>query len=157
MTTLFRYLYLLSLVLWIGGIVFFSFLASPSIFKILSREQAGQVVGDIFPKYHLLGYVACAVSLGSLLGLRQVGGAQSVGTAMIFLVVMGGVQVTMGAVVGPMVIEARDAVKAAPPGPEKDRLEKRFRGLHGVSMLLNLTVLVLGLILLYRVAVHLQV
>jgi hypothetical protein len=47
-------------------------------------------------------------------------------------------------------------VKAASPGPEKDGLEKRFRGLHGVSMLLNLTVLVLGLILLYRVAVHLQ-
>src|SRR2546422_5980771 len=56
-TTFFRYLYLLSLVLWIGGVVFFSFLASPSIFKIPPPEQAGQVVGDIFSKYHLLGYV----------------------------------------------------------------------------------------------------
>jgi uncharacterized membrane protein len=155
-TTFFRYLYLLSLVLWIGGIVFFSFLASPSIFKILPREQAGQVVSDIFPKYHLLGYVACAVALGSLFGLRQLGVAQSVRTAMLFLVVMGGIQVTMGTVVGPMVIEARDAVKAAPPGPEKDRLEKRFGGLHGVSMLLNLTLLILGLMLLYRVSGQLQ-
>ena len=153
---LFRYLYLLSLVLWIGGIVFFSFLASPSIFKVLPREQAGQVVGDIFPKYHLLGYVACAIALGSLVGLRQLGIAQSVRTAMIFLVVMGGIQVTMGTVVGPMVVEARDAVKAAPPGPEKDRLEKRFRRLHGVSMLLNLALLMLGLVLLYRISIRLQ-
>ena len=156
MTSLFRYLYLLSLVLWIGGIVFFSFLASPSIFKVLPREQAGQVVGDIFPKYHLLGYVACAIALGSLVGLRQLGVAQSVRTAMIFLALMGGVQITMGAVVGPMVVEARDAVKAAPPGPEKDRLEKRFRSLHGVSMLLNLALLMLGLVLLYRISVRLQ-
>jgi hypothetical protein len=62
----------------------------------------------------------------------------------------------MGTVVGPMVIEARDAVKAAPPGPEKDRLEKRFGGLHGMSMLLNLTLLILGLMLLYRVSGQLQ-
>ncbi len=119
MTTFFRYLYLLSLVLWIGGIVFFSFFASPSIFKILPREQAGQVVSDIFPKYHLLGYVACAVAMGSLFGLRQLGVAQSVRTAMLFLVVMGGIQVTMGTVVGPMVIEARDASSPLCPAPRR--------------------------------------
>ncbi len=156
MAQVFRYTYLLALVLWIGGIVFFSFLASPSIFKILPREQAGQVVSDIFPKYNLLGYIACAVALGSLFGLRQLDVAQSVRTAMIFLVVMGGIQVTMGTVIGPMVIEARDAVKAATAGPKKDRLEKRFGVLHGVSMLLNLTLLILGLVLLHRVSVHLQ-
>ena len=50
MISFLRYLLLLALVLWIGGIVFFSFIASPSVFKILPREQAGQVVGDIFPK-----------------------------------------------------------------------------------------------------------
>ena len=113
-------------------------------------------MSDIFPKYNLLGYVACAVALGSLFGLRQLDVAQSVRTAMIFLVVMGGIQVTMGTVIGPMVIEARDAVKAAPAGPKKDRLEKRFGVLHGVSMLLNLTLLILGLVLLHRVSVHLQ-
>jgi len=54
------------------------------------------------------------------------------------------------------VVEARDAVKVAPAGPEKEQLEKKFRGLHGVSMLLNLTLLILGLVLLYRTAVQLQ-
>ena len=155
MSALLRYVLLLTLVLWIGGIVFFSFIASPSIFKVLPREQAGQVVGDIFPKYHLLGYVSCIIALACLFGLRQLG-AQSIRTAMIFLVLMGGIQVTMGTIIGPHVIEARDAVKTTAAGPEKERLEKQFRGLHGVSMLLNLVLLILGLILLYWLAIRLQ-
>ena len=76
MHSLLRYALLLALVLWIGGIVFFSFIASPSIFKILPREQAGQVVGDIFPKYHLLGYISCLGAAACLLGLRQLGTVQ---------------------------------------------------------------------------------
>jgi uncharacterized membrane protein len=156
MTSLLRYLLLLALVLWVGGIVFFSFIASPSIFKVLPREQAGQVVSDIFPKYHLLGYVSCIIALACLFGLRQLGAVQVVRTTMMLLVLMGGMQVAMGTVIGPKVIEARDAVKAATIGPEKDRLEKKFRGLHGVSMIFNLVLLILGLILLYRFSVRLQ-
>lgn len=156
MISLFRYLFILALVLWIGSIVFFSFLASPSIFKVLPREQAGEVVGAIFPKYHLLGYVACAVALGALFGLRQAGAAQAIGGAMLLLALMGGLQLTMGLVVGPMVAQARDAVKTAPQGPDTERLQKNFRALHGVSMVLNLTVLTLGLVLLYLVASRLQ-
>jgi uncharacterized membrane protein len=156
MSVLLRYLLLLAVVVWIGGIVFFSFIASPSVFKLLPREQAGQVVGDIFPKYHMLGYISCLVALGCLVGLRQLGAVQSVRAAMIMLVLMGSVQVTMGTVIGPKVMEARDAVKAAPPGPEKDRLEKKFRSLHAVSMIFNLLLLILGLVFVYRLAVRLQ-
>ena len=156
MSVLLRYVLLLTVVVWIGGIVFFSFIASPSVFKLLPREVAGQVVGDIFPKYHLLGYVSCIVALGCLLGLRQLGMTQAVGTAMILLVLMGGIQVTMGTIIGPKVIEARDAVKSAAAGPEKDTLEKKFRSLHGLSMIFNLLLLILGLILIYRLALRLQ-
>jgi len=155
--SLLRYVLLLALVLWIGGIVFFSFIASPSIFKILPREQAGLVVGDIFPKYHLLGYACCIIALACLFSLRQSGTVQSVRAAMIVLVLMGGIQVTMGTVIGPKVIDARDAVKAAPDGSEKERLEKKFRGLHGASMILNLVLLILGLILIYWLAIRLQI
>jgi hypothetical protein len=31
---------------------FFSFMAAPSIFHVLAREEAGKVVADIFPKYY---------------------------------------------------------------------------------------------------------
>lgn len=44
---LLRYIELLSLTLWVGGIAFFSFIASPSIFAVLGTEGGGKVVRDI--------------------------------------------------------------------------------------------------------------
>jgi len=65
MQTTLKFLYSLSLTFWIGSIFFFSMFAAPSIFKILSREQAGNVVSDIFPKYYLVSYACGAVALVS--------------------------------------------------------------------------------------------
>jgi hypothetical protein len=48
---LLRYIELLSLTLWVGGIAFFSFVASPSIFAVLGTEGGGKVIRDIFPKW----------------------------------------------------------------------------------------------------------
>src|SRR5215472_16775310 len=61
MITLF--IYLLSLVCWLGGMVFFSIFSAPVIFRVLSRADAGKVVSGIFPRYYLLGYAAGAVAL----------------------------------------------------------------------------------------------
>ena len=45
-----HFVYILSLVGWVGSIVFFSFFTAPVIFKLLDREKAGEVVGVIcFP------------------------------------------------------------------------------------------------------------
>jgi hypothetical protein len=61
---LLRYIELLSLTLWVGGIAFFSFVASPSIFAVLGTEGGGKVIRDIFPKYYRLGYGAGGVGTG---------------------------------------------------------------------------------------------
>ena len=55
LTSLLHFIYILSLVFWVGSIVFFSFLTAPVIFKLLDREKAGEVVGVIFPRYYFLG------------------------------------------------------------------------------------------------------
>ena len=57
MQTAFKFIYILSVCFWIGSIFFFSFFAAPSIFKVLPRETAGNVVSDIFPKYYLVAYI----------------------------------------------------------------------------------------------------
>lgn len=46
-----RFVSLVSLAMWIGSIVFFSLLATPTIFRALSRYDAGEVVAAMFPKY----------------------------------------------------------------------------------------------------------
>src|SRR2546428_4446616 len=73
LTVILRFIYLLSIALWIGGMAFFSFMAAPSIFKVLAREEAGKVVADIFPKYYWQGIICGAIALltSVVLGLRD--------------------------------------------------------------------------------------
>jgi len=47
--------------IWLGSMVFFSFLGAPRVFAVLDREMAGRVVNDIFPAYYVLG-----VALGTV-------------------------------------------------------------------------------------------
>ena len=92
-STLINFIYLLSLVCWIGSIIFFSFFVAPVVFKILEREKAGEVVGIIFPRYYMIGYVSGVLVLMALLlngpaGLKWCAwGVMMVGTAYAGLVV----------------------------------------------------------------------
>ena len=54
-----HFVYILSLVGWVGSIVFFSFFTAPVIFKLLDREKAGEVVAVIFPRYYFFGLCVC--------------------------------------------------------------------------------------------------
>ena len=69
----FNFIYLLSLVCWLGSIIFFSFFVAPVVFKTLDREKAGEIVGIIFPRYYKLGYVCGALILLSFMMIGEVG------------------------------------------------------------------------------------
>jgi len=63
-----RFLMLLSLVCWIGGLIFFAFVLAPTAFSILpSTHLAGNVVGRALGKLHWIGFVSGIVFLGSSL------------------------------------------------------------------------------------------
>lgn len=56
-----RFLLLLALVIWIGGIIFFAFVVAPALFTIVpSRDVAGAVVGRSLSELHWIG-VGCGV------------------------------------------------------------------------------------------------
>jgi uncharacterized membrane protein len=62
--SLLRFLMLLSLVLWIGGLIFFAFVLAPTAFTVLpSTHLAGNVVGRSLGKLHWLGIVSGVVYL----------------------------------------------------------------------------------------------
>lgn len=48
---------------WLGSIVFFSFVAAPRVFAVLDRDRAGSVVNDVFPRYYAFGLALGAVAL----------------------------------------------------------------------------------------------
>ena len=69
--TILNFIYLSSIVIWIGMIFFTTFFAAPSIFKVLPRETAGEVMGSIFPKYWIIGYASSLTALGSTLAISK--------------------------------------------------------------------------------------
>lgn len=63
--------YVLALAVWLGQVVFLSFVVAPQVFGSLPAEQAGSVMGLLFPIYHLVGHLCGAVLVGCALLLRR--------------------------------------------------------------------------------------
>ena len=60
----FRFLMLLALIVWIGGIIFFAFVLAPTLFTVLPTTQmAGDVVSATLTKLHWMGLVSGIVFL----------------------------------------------------------------------------------------------
>jgi uncharacterized membrane protein len=62
-----RFLMLLALIVWIGGIIFFAFVMAPTLFTLLPARMAGTVVGTSLTKLHTIGLIAGVVFLASSL------------------------------------------------------------------------------------------
>ncbi|WP_134672172.1 DUF4149 domain-containing protein [Halorussus marinus] len=58
---------------WLGSMLFFSFVGAPTVFDVLG-DDAGRVVNAIFPKYYVFG-----VALGAIAGLGAVAAGLSAG------------------------------------------------------------------------------
>ncbi len=81
---LLRYLYVLALVVWLGGMVVAGGVAAPSIFAVLQewnpvegRVLAGRVFGEVLQRLYWLGNASAAVlfvalTLHRLLGARPI-------------------------------------------------------------------------------------
>jgi uncharacterized membrane protein len=79
--SLLRYLMLLSLVVWVGGLIFFAFVLAPTAFQVLpDTHLAGNVVGRALGKLHGIAIVSGIVFLLSSLLYSRLGD----GTAHLF-------------------------------------------------------------------------
>ena len=143
-STFLNFIYLLSLVCWIGSIIFFSFFVAPVVFKNLEREKAGELVGIIFPRYYKVGYV-CGILV---LGVFLLTGPETVGLKWCAwgIMVLGTVSAGLG--VNPKAKILKEKLKLIPES-EKPDLEARFKTLHSLSVKLNAAVLFAGLWLLW--------
>jgi uncharacterized membrane protein len=148
MTFTFGSLYSVVLALWTGGMALFTFIVTPALFQSFSRDQAGEIVGKLFPGYfvYLLALSTLALVLFFLLGSDQ---ASRSFRASLFLLVLG---IIINAYVlfslHPKTVEVKQQVasfeRAAPDTPAR----KEFRRLHAVSAVLNLALLADGIVLL---------
>lgn len=146
--TIVRFIHLFSLVVWVGGMIFFSFIAAPAIFKVLPRETAGDVVGEIFPKYWMVGYICGIASLATIVLLSLMD--------MVYpwiriglLALMCGLSFYSGMAVGAKAVKVKAEIRKTDDPSKKEKLRAEFKIIHRESAILNAMILILGLIVLF--------
>lgn len=146
---------LLSLVVWIGGLIFFAFVLAPTAFSILpTTHLAGNVVGRALSKLHWIAIGSGIVFLvSSLLYSRFTGGTAHVFAARhVLLCLM--LALTLVSQFG--IMPRMDTLRASlgdvrsVPVDNPDRMQ--FDSLHAWSTRVEGAVLLLGLVVVYLVA-----
>jgi uncharacterized membrane protein len=150
-----RFLMLLSLVVWIGGIIFFAIMA-PTAFHVLpTRLLAGTLVGNLLTKLHWIAIVCGVVYLlSSLVYSRLTEGEANVFAARHVLI--GGMLVlTLVSQfwITPRMLALRAQVASFDTASTlNDSARVQFDALHVWSTRVEITVLLLGLIVVYMTA-----
>lgn len=144
------FFYLLSLVCWLGAIIFFSFFTAPVVFTRLPIHDAGKVISAIFPRYYILGYVSGAVALALAIYLMETYGQRTWWSATIAALIFAlGCTIYAGAVIRPQIDAIRTVVEQPNPDPAK---KADFDRMHHLSVTLNGAVLLLDLFALFTTA-----
>ncbi len=151
MLNIFRFALLLCIVVWVGGLVFFTFFVAPSVFKVLPRELAGALVADIFPKYWVMGYVAGVLSFASLLAVSFIEKAFPA-ARILLLAFMTGLTFYSGLVIAPEARSVQEELKSATGPAEIAGLKEEFRAIHLRSYSLNMAVMVSGVVFVFFTA-----
>lgn len=145
LNTSIRFLALLTMVVWIGGIIFFSFLVAPTLFAMLPTQQlAGQVVNRLLSGLHDVGLVCGVVFLiASGYGtLKQARVARALCGAMILCTAASQLAVI------PKMQRIRESVGGAIEAlPASDAGRAAFDHLHRISVGLEIAVLVGGILI----------
>jgi uncharacterized membrane protein len=150
-----RYLMLLSLIVWIGGLIFFAFVVAPSAFAVLpTRHLAGNMVGRTLGILHWMGIFSGLVFLASSLLYSRLtrGSAHFFAARHVLIVVM--LVLTLVSQVG--IIPRMDTLRAslgeidsvAPDNPAR----LQFDALHVWSTRVEGGVFLLGLVVVYLTA-----
>jgi uncharacterized membrane protein len=150
-----RYLMLLSLIVWIGGLIFFAFVLAPTAFQILpDTHLAGNVVGRALGKLHWIAIVSGIVFLlSSLLYSRLTDGTANLFAGRHLLVCLMLVLTLLSQFwIIPRMDTLRAQVGDFAKVPLTDPSRVQFDALHVWSTRVEGAVLLLGLVVVYLTA-----
>jgi uncharacterized membrane protein len=155
---------MLALSVWVGGIVFLSFILAPNAFRMLPSQQAGALVGVMLTRLHLLGYFAALLFLamrviGAMLATPSDSFSRSallVRPAVLAVLLMFLLTVVSQQGVRPRIDAARAEMIATSGtvdrAPKDSPLRAEFNRLHRISVQLEGAVLLLGLAAMFLTA-----
>jgi hypothetical protein len=153
-----RYVALLTLVIWVGGLLALGGIAAPSTFDVIGVRQiadgrllAGAVFGEMLRRFELVSYGAGGLLLLTLITRRVLGPrphrfAWRAGIAVLMLLA----SAYAGRVVAARIAQVQREMGVPPSAlPESDPRRIEFGRLHGLSTSLQLVPLLGGLVLMY--------
>jgi uncharacterized membrane protein len=153
-----RYVYVLALVVWLGGMVVLGAIVAPTTFQVLQasapvegRELAGELFGTLLARFHYVAYAAGALLLVTLAAMALLGPRPrgfAVRTA------IAGVMLLVALYSGFIVLGTIEAIQGEVEGlPSRlaadDPRRVRFDQLHVLSTRLMMVNIVGALALLY--------
>jgi hypothetical protein len=152
-----RFFMLLSLVVWIGGIIFFV-VTAPNLFAVLTRQQAGSVVSRLLPLLHWMGVISGVVYIAASLAYARMGAgaAQPALARHLLIVAMIALTLISQFVIGSRMLALRTEMGNIDQVAVSDARRVEFNRLHQWSTRLEGTVLVLGLVVVYLTARQLR-
>ncbi len=150
MPTLLRFLMLLALVTWLGGLIFFSFVVAPTVFApgiLPSRDLAGNVVNRSLGILHIMGLVCGIVFLISSLAYAHLVEHAARPLSPIHLLVFVMIILTLVAQFGvaPKMAALRADMGIIDNVPQSDARRVKFNALHHWSTRLGGSIFFLGL------------
>src|SRR5688572_4113398 len=115
-----RYVYVLALVVWLGGMVVLGAIVAPATFQVLQasapaagRALAGEVFGAILQRFHYVAYAAGGALLVTLLLMRVLGPKPHAFNTRVLIV---GAMLLIAVYSGVVVLGSIDAVRLAVGG-----------------------------------------
>lgn len=147
-----RFIMLLSLVVWIGGVIFFGAVLAPTVFSVLpTRHLAGQVVSRSLTILHWMGIISGLAFLVTSMTYSRlnVGFAHPFETRHVLVMVM----IVLTLISMYAVMSKMEALRAdmgiIDDVPQNDPRRVEFDALHRWSTRLEVGVLAMGIAVLY--------
>jgi hypothetical protein len=150
-----RFLMLLSLIVWLGGLIFFPVVAQTAFSVLSTRHLAGLVVGRSLSILQWMGIISGAVFLASSMLYSRFGSGTTnifAGRHLLICLMLALTLISQFAIIPRM-----DTLRAAIPGeidsvPPDNPARMQFDALHVWSTRLEGAVLLLGLVVAYLTA-----
>ena len=137
-----RHIGLFCLAAWLGASAFFSFALAPAAFRVLPRDQAGKLLGELFPIYYHIGLALGLTALACCWIDRSAHPQLPYATPrLVLLLTFNALLLVSAYLLLPWIHDLREQL-ALNPTPE---LKARFGMAHGCSMAANLLALLIAL------------
>ena len=152
MTNALRFVRVFALGAWVGAIIYFAAVVTQGAFAVLpNRDMAGLLVGYTLVGLHLMGLIAAVVFVGASVAIAKSLRA-FVEPAMIGVILMAVLTVASQGYVMPKMAMLRTQMASVEATPGNDARRIEFDRLHGISVDLEVGVLLIGLASLFLAA-----